>query len=325
MTETVCAVVVTFNRKELLVECIEALLRQTRPLDAIYIIDNASTDNTPDLLLQKGYINNIPPVDIDEPWEREFEVKNLTHGQPIRFYYVRMHENTGGAGGFYEGVKRGYGKGYDWLWLMDDDGEPDLFCLEKIILFKEKGDFLSPTIISNDDPEKLSFGIYDSEANVIIKQIAEIKKRYYKDTANPFNGTLISNRLITKIGFPKKEMFIWGDEIEYMLRANSFHFNIITVSDARHYHPYMRIKRRKLFGQLSITWQDNKLRDYCNVRNTAYIRKKYSNKTALLKYILLYLFALLKGSLTFREFVFFFRSFVHGVTNKWGEEKEFLE
>ncbi|MCD6105633.1 MAG: glycosyltransferase, partial [Thermosipho sp. (in: Bacteria)] len=42
--ETVCAVVVTYNRKELLLECLEALRKQTRPLDAIYLIDNASTD-----------------------------------------------------------------------------------------------------------------------------------------------------------------------------------------------------------------------------------------------------------------------------------------
>ena len=46
----VSAVVVTFNRKELLIECLEALRRQTRPLDALYIIDNASTDGTEELL-----------------------------------------------------------------------------------------------------------------------------------------------------------------------------------------------------------------------------------------------------------------------------------
>ena len=41
---TVCAIVVTFNRKELLIDCLDSLREQTRPLDAIYIIDNASTD-----------------------------------------------------------------------------------------------------------------------------------------------------------------------------------------------------------------------------------------------------------------------------------------
>lgn len=50
--DTVCAVVVTYNRKGLLIECLEALRRQTRPLQAIYLIDNASTDGTPEFLLK---------------------------------------------------------------------------------------------------------------------------------------------------------------------------------------------------------------------------------------------------------------------------------
>jgi GT2 family glycosyltransferase len=54
--ETVCAVVVTYNRKNLLIECLEGLRKQTRPVDAICLVDNASTDGTPDLLLEKGYI-----------------------------------------------------------------------------------------------------------------------------------------------------------------------------------------------------------------------------------------------------------------------------
>ena len=54
--DTTCAVVVTYNRKELLIECLESLRKQTKPLNAIYIIDNASTDGTPNLLLEKEFI-----------------------------------------------------------------------------------------------------------------------------------------------------------------------------------------------------------------------------------------------------------------------------
>jgi len=130
--ETVCAVVVTYNRKDLLIECLEGLRRQTRPVDAIYLVDNASTDGTPELLLEKGYIKELPPLNIVEPWEKEFEVENLVDHQSIKIYYVRMNENTGGAGGFYEGMKRAYEKTYDWFWLMDDDVEPDPNCLQKM-------------------------------------------------------------------------------------------------------------------------------------------------------------------------------------------------
>lgn len=43
---SVAAVVVTYNRLEELKKNIDMLQRQTRTLDAIYVIDNASTDDT---------------------------------------------------------------------------------------------------------------------------------------------------------------------------------------------------------------------------------------------------------------------------------------
>ena len=104
--ETICAVVVTYNRKNLLLECLDGIRKQTRPVDAIYIIDNASTDGTPEILKGNGYIPELPPLNLLEPYEIEHQVNNLVDGNSIKIFYVRMHENTGGAGGFYEGVKR---------------------------------------------------------------------------------------------------------------------------------------------------------------------------------------------------------------------------
>jgi len=54
----VCAVVVTFNRKNLLLECLESLRKQSISLDSIYVIDNASSDGTGELLLEMGILEN---------------------------------------------------------------------------------------------------------------------------------------------------------------------------------------------------------------------------------------------------------------------------
>ena len=76
--ETVCAVVVTYNRKNLLLECLEAIRRQTRPVDRIYIIDNASDDGTPELLKEKGYnIPELPPFNINGIPFNIYEDKNV--------------------------------------------------------------------------------------------------------------------------------------------------------------------------------------------------------------------------------------------------------
>ena len=50
MSAKVCAVVVTFNRKDLLRGCLKSLLAQSRVLDQIAVIDNHSTDRSGELV-----------------------------------------------------------------------------------------------------------------------------------------------------------------------------------------------------------------------------------------------------------------------------------
>ena len=57
----IAAIVVTFNRKELLLECIHSLINQTYCLDTIFIIDGPSTDGTPEHLLECNLITELPP------------------------------------------------------------------------------------------------------------------------------------------------------------------------------------------------------------------------------------------------------------------------
>ncbi len=78
----VTAVVVTYNRKELLTVCLEALLQQTRRPDRILVINNASTDGTEKLFAPGGAFAR-PEIEL-----------------------VTLPENVGGAGGFAEGIRR---------------------------------------------------------------------------------------------------------------------------------------------------------------------------------------------------------------------------
>ena len=110
----IAAVVVTYNRKQLLSECLGALLNQTKKLDSVIVIDNASTDGTRELFTDNGLFN-LPDID-----------------------YCPMENNLGGAGGFYEGIKRAYTQGYDWIWIMDDDTIPQEKALEEFLLAEER-------------------------------------------------------------------------------------------------------------------------------------------------------------------------------------------
>jgi GT2 family glycosyltransferase len=107
MNNTVCAVVVTYNRKDLLIKCLDSLTNQSVTPQAIYIIDNNSTDKTEQMLYENEYITHIPD------FNKKFT--NQTTINDILIKYIRLPENTGGAGGFYEGVKEAYEDGYDWV------------------------------------------------------------------------------------------------------------------------------------------------------------------------------------------------------------------
>ena len=227
---TICAVVVTYNRKKLLLECLEALKKQTRPLDAIFIIDNASTDCTAEILLENKYIPKLPPADLVEPWEISFSITNslikkINSQSQIRIYYIKMHENTGGAGGFYEGVKRGHNQGYDWLWLMDDDAEPKEDALEKLSkYFQRKNVSALASVVTNDVGISLKHRgfinfrkIFPLMQKPLTEKLFEDNKVVDIDMAS-FVGILVSRKAIQKINYPKKEFFIHHDDVEYCIR-----------------------------------------------------------------------------------------------------------
>jgi GT2 family glycosyltransferase len=249
--EKIAAVVVTYNRKELLKGCLDALLNQTYPLDSIILIDNASTDGTPEFLREKGYFDN-PKID-----------------------YVRLPENIGGAGGFYEGMKRGYKKGYDWLWLMDDDAIPLDDALEKLLKAskslstkKKKGVFVSSLIASRKEIR-----------NSMFPKIIEINKAMFVGWLNPYE-------IINSIGFPRKDFFIYWDDIEYSQRLKSHGFRIYKVTDSYIIHKDWTAQTRKninvLFRKVSRPiYQDWK--SYYLFRNKILMHKLNHHNFQLLK------------------------------------------
>ena len=247
--ETVCAVVVTYNRKELLIECLEALKKQTRPLQAIYLIDNASTDGTPELLIEKGYIKELPPKNLKEPWEKEAELKNLVNEQSIKLHYVRMNENTGGAGGFYEGIKRAYEKDYDWLWLMDDDVEPKEDALEKQLSYSNISKCIHPNRYYLNGEEVLWEGYIDEFTGMRVSLRNSSFK--YKDfccvNIGCFEGMLIHREIIAKIGYPDKRFFIVYDDEVYGFMASKF-TNVLFVKNANF---LKKIKKENVLTEFS--------------------------------------------------------------------------
>ena len=245
---SVAAVIVTFNRKHLLGKCLEAVRAQTRPCERLFIIDNASSDGTPEFLVDQGLLD-------------------------ASIEYVRMPVNAGSAGGFHEGMRRACEAGFDWLWLMDDDGCPAPDCLERLLSSSAVLDVIGPAVVRPDDPTRLTWGLRSVRPGgrfrtwTSIENLADLRRHaggdVYEGIAALFNGVLIRRQVPEAIGFVLADLFIWGDENEYLMRCKAACFRVGVAVNAFHYHAYARPRH-------SSRWKF-----YYLYRNTMYIHWRY--------------------------------------------------
>lgn len=314
----IAAVIVTYNRKDYLINCLTVIRRQTLSPDIIYIVDNHSTSDTADILLEKKIITVTPDLNTSEDVVIDSQINSLNNSShPILIKYIYKSENTGGAGGFYTGMKMAYDDDNEWLWMMDDDGLPAEDSLEQLFLnsIKYNIDFANALVINIEDRVSLSFG----ELLKGKKNIAD-----YKDTeiiynaVNPFNGTFINRRIPENIGFIKKEMFIWGDETEYLQRTIKNKFTVATIVQSIHYHPKIKGDTVRLFPFIErwvifIKPEKNSLIYY---RNLGYINYVYNSKfrfyMTLVKYSIYFL-----SRLKFLSYSNFIAAYINGSRNRF--------
>ena len=265
--ESVYAVVVTFNRKELLIECLESLFRQTRALDGLILVDNASDDGTPEMLLSRGLIPELPPVDSKEIWEVLHHPADFS-GSPI--HYLRMPGNEGGAGGFHEGIKKACAKGADWLWLMDDDVEPDVACLEGQMGFSEISKCIHPRkYFADGTPHEWEGYVSHVTGRRIFQPDISFSKGFTFCTTNTgcFEGMLVHRSIVDLVGLPDKRFFLGSDDSTFGFLAH-FHTPVLYTSTPI-------IHKKKIYRK-----EDNPISDrsiYYGMRNTFLVRQ-YMNR-----------------------------------------------
>lgn len=261
----IVAVVVTYNRKELLIECLNAIKNQTYPVSKIVVIDNNSTDGTDEL----------------------FKDRNMFKNDHIHF--KKLPKNIGGAGGFHEGIKYSSELNPNWLWIMDDDTIPEPDSLEMFMknlddLGDKKISFLASSV----------FGLENEAMNVpdISKTLSmsgypdwyfELNKGLVKIESATFVSLLINNNAIKKIGLPMRDYFIWGDDTEYTLRLTRYYGDAFLSGNSKVIH------KRKAGKALSLIDEDNKSRIplyFYYIRNNLINTKEYNRPRKLIKEII---------------------------------------
>ena len=259
----IAAVVVTYNRKQLLVECLHALLRQTVCIDKIFVINNASTDGTIAYLKEQGLLSHA-----------SIELENL-------------HQNEGGAGGFYRGIKNAYDSGFDYIFLMDDDGYPAEDCLEKLLVNRQANHCLGALVVDKDHPSRLAFPIRLPGRIRVIDQVDEaVVQPVLVGVVVPFNGVLLDRDLVTRFGYPRADYFIWGDDMEYIWRLQAAGVTLCTITQALFYHPrQIELGTPMLCGTMRFNDSSSLLKLYCMSRNNSLNLRQYKGRLAFFMFV----------------------------------------
>lgn len=259
----ICAVVVTYNRKELLIRCINQILLQTRVPD-ILIFDNYSSDGTKDYLIQKKIL------------------------QKSNVRYFKADRNMGGAGGFSVGTQMAFEAGYQYIWLMDDDGYPynadTLHNLYEMALKENTKKIMLNSLVICNNQKDLCFTLKGKNKYTDILLLE--KDGVIEGDINPFNGTFITNEVVNIIGVPNAEFFIYGDEKEYFMRAKLNKIKIMTVLDSLFFHSNVPVKVIHILWKKKYYREDKIWQIYYEKRNQTYITKLYSDNWHVFVYIM---------------------------------------
>jgi rhamnopyranosyl-N-acetylglucosaminyl-diphospho-decaprenol beta-1,3/1,4-galactofuranosyltransferase len=212
--ETVAVVVVTHNRADLLVGMLDGLAAQTRAPDAVFVVDNVSTDHTREVLDTR---TDLP------------------------LHVTTTETNLGGAGGFHLGVRQAYDAGFDRVWLMDDDVVPAPECLATLMAVDEDCLIAVREDLAGTLVEKAAID-FDLRNPLAIRPKRSAVDTVYPDRASmpelvevqnvAFEGFMVRRGVIEEVGFPDPTFFIFYDDAEYAVRVRRAGRRVWAVRDA---------------------------------------------------------------------------------------------
>ncbi len=259
------AVIVTYNRINLLKECLDCVLNQSQEMDSVIVVNNNSDDGT------KEYLDNLKDKRV-KPYHSD--------------------TNLGGAGGFHKALSIATKEDFDYILIIDDDAMIEKNYMKKIVKFAEK----------NEECNAFAGSVYTEGAvdtyhrrwltlKVIFweRQVPRgMYNRPRKIDFATFCGLVIRGDELKRIGLPMEEYFIWYDDSEFCLRIKG---GITLLPKARLNHKtVLNYKTGSILGRIS--WKH-----YYGYRNRYDCAKRHlgsiTTTAILMEYFVFYLGSLL--------------------------------
>jgi GT2 family glycosyltransferase len=136
---------------------------------------------------------------------------------------VRSERNLGGAGGFAELVRLGLQTGADWLWLMDDDAEPERDAIQQLLASPAAADPATAVLATSVRTPGGALELL--HRGHVARFLRILPAEAYVPGTTPslgfasFVGFCVRASVAREIGLPRAELFIGADDVEYSIRA----------------------------------------------------------------------------------------------------------
>ncbi|HEY2315750.1 MAG TPA: glycosyltransferase, partial [Streptosporangiaceae bacterium] len=191
----VIAVIVTYNRRDLLLESLGAVLAQDHAPDGVIVVDNASADGTAPAVRA-----NFPGVHLAE-----------------------LSDNYGGAGGFAYGIGQALADGADLIWAMDDDTVPEPEALAALLEARASYRGRPPALLASsvrwtdgrdhpmNTPRAKPFATRAERRAAAASGCIPIRSA-------SFVSVLVDAAQCRRRGLPQADFFIWNDDFEFTTR-----------------------------------------------------------------------------------------------------------
>lgn len=295
-------VVCNFNKEDYVLNCVKSLFEQTINDFDIYVVDNASTDNSVMALKE-------------------------TFGDKITL--LENEENLGGSGGFNTGLREVLKKDYEYIMCVDNDVVFDKNAVANLKEFLDTHDdvgMVGSQVFFMDDPKyiwnyggDIDFEDYVQRDNYRNCTAEEVPIEVYC-TYVPACAMMLRNEAVHNVGIMPEENFIYWDDMEWGYRFNQAGYKVAATSSSKVWHKGGGRTAGNTFNNYYL-WR-NRIRFFLKVLSVA--EREHFAETILEDMFRLVYSCNLKGDYgVVKSVMYAFNDALNGITGKAPEYKIF--
>ena len=242
---SVVALILTYNRRNAVKRCLEAVFKQTRVPDEVRVIDNGSTDGTVEMI--KAKFAGVELVPLKE---------NLADAARV------------------EEIDKIWRRGFSLVWILDDGAVPECNALESLLVEAGNG-AIGDGVAALASVQVTGRETYQMGGKWKHRVIGLYARRNGKSPSlrerdvdlTSFCGMLLKRGAIQTVGVPRRDYYFTFMDYEYCLRIRRNGLRICMIPSSVIYHEFGEAVARKSIGLQHIRIAYPAWRSYYHARN----------------------------------------------------------